>query len=290
MEDFISVPKPAWLKVRLPTHQNFFYVSDLVKKHRLQTICQSARCPNIAECWAERTATFLILGDTCTRHCAFCAVKKGTPVAVAADEPNQVAQAVATLGLDYAVITSVTRDDLADGGASIFSKTIKAIRTIGGAKVEALIPDFGGDERALDIVLEAKPDILNHNLETPERLYPEIRRPLANYRRSLAVLERAQFKGAETKSGIIIGIGETGEDILQTFHDLQSAGCDLLTIGQYLQPTTASAPVRRYYSPREFEELRAVALGIGFKEIESGPLVRSSFHAHGLYKASQKMV
>jgi lipoic acid synthetase len=261
-----------------------------VKKHNLHTICQSARCPNIAECWAEKTATFLILGDTCTRNCAFCAVKKGTPSAVAADEPNQVARTVATLGLDYAVITSVTRDDLADGGASIFSETIKAIRNDSGAKVEALIPDFRGDERALDIVLEAKPDILNHNLETPERLYPEIRRPLPNYPRSLAVLERAKRKGAETKSGIMIGLGETGEDILQTFNDLRSVGCDLLTVGQYLQPTAASAPVRKYYSPMEFEELRDVALGIGFKEAESGPLVRSSFHAHGLYKASQKMV
>jgi lipoic acid synthetase len=207
------------------------------------------------------------------------------------DEPYQVAEAVATLGLDYVVITSVTRDDLADGGALIFSETIAAIRKVrSGAKVEALIPDFGGDERALDLVLEARPDILNHNLETPERYYPEIHRPLANYRRSLGVLERAHLKGAVTKSGIMIGLGEAIEDILHTFDDLRSTGCDLLTIGQYLQPSKDLAPVRKYYAPGEFKEFRTIALGIGFKEIESGPLVRSSFHALGLYKASQKMV
>lgn len=284
-------PKPPWLKVRLPTHQNYFYVSELVKKHGLHTICQSAKCPNAGECWAEKTATFLILGDTCTRNCAFCAVKKGQPSAPSEDEPDEVARAVAALGLKYAVITSVTRDDLADGGASIFASTILAVRRLGsGVKVEVLIPDFQGDERALGVVLEAGPDVLNHNLEVPEVLYPRIRRPDTNYRRSLAVLERSKTKGAVTKSGIILGLGESGTDILQVFCDLGRAGCDLLTIGQYLQPTRESAPVQKYYTPREFDELRAAALGHGFRDVEAGPLVRSSFHAQRLYKSFQKMV
>ncbi len=283
--------KPSWLKVRLPTHQNFFYVSELVKRHRLHTICQSAKCPNAGECWSEKTATFLILGDICTRTCAFCAVKKGKPPALSKDEPDQVARAVSTLGLKYAVITSVTRDDLPDGGASVFASTIQAIRRLAGdVKVEILIPDFQGDERALAVALEAAPDVLNHNLEVPEVLYPEIRRPGLNYRRSLAVLERSKKKGAVTKSGIIVGLGEVQTDILRTFGDLGGVGCDLLTIGQYLQPTRDSAPVRKYYAPQEFEEIRAAALGFGFRDVEAGPLVRSSFHAQRLYKGFLKMV
>jgi lipoic acid synthetase len=279
-----ATQKPAWLKVRLPSHGDFFRVAEILKAGRLHTICQSARCPNIGECWERRTATFLVLGDTCTRHCGFCAVTKGTPAALDPEEPARVAEAVASLGLAYAVVTSVTRDDLPDGGAAHFAAVIGAIRAKSPAtRVEALIPDFGGDTAALETVLAARPDVLNHNLETTESLYPAISRPRENFRRSLDVLAAAKARGALTKSGLMIGLGENEADILRTFADLRQAGCDLLTVGQYLQPTAAHPPVARYYTPEEFETLAAAARRAGFLEVVSGPLVRSSYEAGRLY-------
>jgi lipoic acid synthetase len=276
--------KPSWLKVKFPSHANFFAVSSLLSRHSLNTICQSAKCPNIAECWTQKTATFLILGNTCSRNCAFCAVQKGSPAPVSADEPVQVAEAAKTLGLSYAVITSVTRDDLDDGGASQFVRCLQALRErIPGIKIETLIPDFGGGEEALKQVIEAAPDILSHNLETVEALYPHINRPRSNYGRSLAVLKKAKDLCIVTKSGLMIGLGETEDDLIRTFQDLRRAGCDLLTIGQYLQPTRAHAPVEKYYTPQEFDRWKEIALSVGFAGVESAPLVRSSFHAHRLY-------
>lgn len=281
--------KPPWLKVRFPSHKNFFDVSNLIKDKHLHTICQSAKCPNIGECWSQKTATFLILGDRCTRGCSFCAVTKGDPLPLSSDEPLQVAEAVASMGLRYAVVTSVTRDDLRDGGASVFAATVRAVKnTIPGIQIEVLIPDFEGRTDALRKVIEAEPDVLDHNLEAPEALYPRINRAKKNYRRSLIVLENAHKYGATTKSGLMIGLGESKEDIFQTFVDLRSVGCDLLTIGQYLQPTKANVPVRKYYSPQEFLQLKHIALDLGFKGVESGPLVRSSYMAHKLYQSIQR--
>ena len=276
--------KPPWLRVKLPSHGNFFYVSHLLKDKKLNTICQSAKCPNIAECWAHKTATFLILGDTCTRNCAFCAVKKGVPSPDAESESENVAEAAAAMGLRYVVITSVTRDDLPDGGAALFAKTIAAVKKrMSGIKLEVLIPDFQGSREALKTVIAAGPDILNHNIEVPETLYLKIKRPMENYGRSLRVLKHAQELGATTKSGIMVGLGEKREDILKTFSDLRTVSCDLLTIGQYLQPTKDNAPLQKYYTPGEFDELKKIALKWGFKEVESGPLVRSSYRADRMY-------
>lgn len=281
--------KPAWLKVRLPSHPNFYYLSSLLREKNLHTICQSAKCPNISECWSQRTATFLILGDRCTRSCTFCAVENGMPGPPSGDEPLRIVEAISALGLRYAVITSVTRDDLKDGGASAFTRTILAIReNLPGVKVEVLIPDFGGNDQALKTVIEARPDVLNHNLEVPEVVYPVVSRPRQNYSRSLEVLERAEKMGALTKSGLMVGLGEKEEDLLQTFSDLRRADCDLLTIGQYLQPSRLSAPVQKFYSPLEFEQLRKIALDFGFVEVEAGPLVRSSYLAHRMYASFQK--
>jgi lipoic acid synthetase len=280
--------KPPWLKVELPTHENFFYVSALVRKHNLHTICQSAKCPNVSECWSHRTATFLILGDVCTRDCAFCAVKHGTPVADIEQEAPRVAESVDAMELRYAVITSVTRDDLPDGGAAHFAAVISAVREIRpDTRIEVLIPDFRGDEESLAAVLQAGPDVLNHNLEVPEALYPEINRPQENYRRSLQVLARAGRAGAITKSGLMLGLGETWGDIDRTLRDLREAGCELLTIGQYLKATKNNPDVVKYYTPAEFEQLKAKALGLGFGEVEAGPLVRSSYRAHRLYEDLQ---
>ena len=281
--------KPPWLKVKFPSDPNFFYVSNTLKKENLHTICRSAKCPNISECWTRRTAAFLILGDVCTRECAFCAVKKGAPSSPSPEEPAQVAEAVSLLGLRYAVVTSVTRDDLPDGGASLFAETIKAVRErTPGVRVEVLVPDFNGSEKALETVVRARPDILNHNLETTEAIYPQINRPGENYRRSLKVLEKAGEMGAVTKSGLMVGLGESEEEILQCFSDLRRVSCDLLTIGQYLQPSKAHAPVRKYYSPREFEELKTAAFNSGFRDVESGPLVRSSYKAHKMFESLQE--
>ncbi len=241
-------------------------------------------CPNISECWSRGTATFLILGDICTRDCGFCAVRKGTPLPPSEDEPSQIAETVFALGLRYAVVTSVTRDDLPDGGAFHFVSTITAIKEkTPGVKIEVLIPDFNGDEGALEAVIQAAPDILNHNLETTERMYPRINRPQANYRRSLEVLQKAREMGAFTKSGLMVGLGEEESEIIQSFSDLREAGCGLLTIGQYLQPSKTHAPVAKYYTPDEFKRLKRIAVGFGFREVESGPLVRSSYRAHKMY-------
>ncbi len=283
--------KPHWLKVKFPSHQNFFYVSNTLEKRKLNTICKSAKCPNVAECWSQKTATFLILGEICTRECAFCAVEKGFPSSPSPDEPEHVAEAVSLLGLRYAVITSVTRDDLSDGGASFFASTIRAIKKrTPGIKVEALIPDFKGDEKALEQVFRAQPDILNHNLETTERLYPQINRPRKNYHRSLDVLKKAKEMGAVTKSGLMIGLGEKKEEIIRSLADLRGASCDLLTLGQYLQPSKTHAPVRKFYTPLEFEHLKRTALSFGFRDVESGPLVRSSYKAHKMYNSLQEKV
>lgn len=280
--------KPSWLKIRLPYHRDFFSVAEVLKEKDLHTICQSAKCPNVSRCWSAKTATFLILGDTCTRNCAFCAVKKGSPGPLDPEEPERVAEAVCILELDYAVVTSVTRDDLPDGGASVFAATIRTIKeNKKGVKVEVLIPDFQGSAESLAMVLEAQPDVLNHNLETTETRYPFLRRPRENYRRSLALLAKSKASGALTKSGLMIGLGEKEEEIVRTFSDLRRAGCDLLTIGQYLQPTRESVPVLKYYAPQEFEQLKNVALDFGFADVEAGPLVRSSFEAHRLYKTSR---
>jgi len=283
--------KPPWLKVRFPSHKNFFYISKLLKEKNIHTICQSAKCPNISECWSQKTATFLILGDTCTRNCGFCAVKKGVPTSSLSNESTQVAEAVSLMGLNYVVITSVTRDDMEDGGARLFAETISKIKaTSPQAKVEALIPDFNGNTAALQTVIETHPDILNHNLEVPAVLYPLINRPMDFYDRSLGILKTAAKKGMVTKSGLMLGLGEKMEDILQTFSDFRQALCELLTIGQYLQPTQKHIPVQKYYSPLEFKQLKHIALDFGFKDVVSGPLVRSSFQANKMYDSFHKNV
>jgi len=289
--DTQTAKKPPWLKVRFPSHKNFFYVSNLLKEKNIHTICQSAKCPNISECWSHKTATFLILGDTCTRNCGFCAVKKGAPTSSLSDGPTQVAETVSLLDLNYAVITSVTRDDMEDGGARQFAETILKIReTSPQTKVEVLIPDFNGNTAALQTVIDAHPDILNHNLEVPVFLYSLINRPKDFYDRSLGILKTAAEKGMVTKSGLMIGLGEKMEDILQTFSDLRHAACELLTLGQYLQPTQKHARVRKYYSPLEFKQLGQIAFDFGFKDVISGPLVRSSFQAHKMYDSYHKNV
>ncbi len=276
--------KPPWLKVRLPSGGDAFRVAEIVRRRGLHTICGAARCPNVGACWAERTATFLILGNVCTRACGFCAVAKGRPGPLEPGEPEAVAAAVGELGLRYAVITSVTRDDLADGGAAHFVRTIRAVRARSPeTRVELLVPDFGGNEAALDAVLAERPDVLNHNLETVERLYPLVRRPAEAYRRSLRVLARAAERGALVKSGLMLGLGETPEDVRGALHDLRAAGCRLLTLGQYLRPGPDHAPVARYWTPEEFAALRDDALALGFLEAASGPLVRSSYDAGRLF-------
>lgn len=281
--------KPPWLKVKLPTQSDFFLVANLLKKGRLHTICQSAKCPNISECWSARTATFLILGDTCTRHCAFCAVGKGTPSLPSAEEPVRVAEAVVSMELDYAVITSVTRDDLADGGSSLFARTVREIRARRPeTRVEVLIPDFQGDMGALAAVIRSGPDVVNHNIETTAACYPLINRPAGNYGLSLTVLRKAKELGALTKSGLMVGLGESAEAIGETLEDLKSTGCSLLTVGQYLRPGRDNPPVARYYAPREFEEIRRRALAMGFEGVESGPLVRSSYRASRMFASRLK--
>lgn len=289
IEEIRLEKKPQWLKVKFPSQPAFFSVSSLLKEVGLNTICQSAKCPNQAECWSQKTATFLILGNICTRRCSFCAVSKGIPSSLSPDEPERVAKAVDWLGLSYAVITSVTRDDLMDGGASQFAGTIKAIRNKAPqVKIEALIPDFNGDEQALALVVAAKPDLISHNLETIGVLYPQINRPVMNYQRSLNILAKAKEKGALTKSGLMVGLGETEEELIQSFKDLRCVSCDLLTIGQYLRPSPSHSPVQKYYSPQEFDRLREIALAFGFKSIVSGPLVRSSYHAQKMYESCLK--
>jgi lipoic acid synthetase len=278
--------RPEWLKVRLNTTGEYEDVRAMMRRLSLITVCEEARCPNIHECWArERTATFMLMGDVCTRTCGFCAVAQGRPGALDPDEPDRVAEAVAELGLSHAVVTSVNRDDLSDGGAAHFAATIRAIRRrVPGCSVEVLIPDFCGNWDALDVVLREVPEILNHNLESVARLYRRVR-PQARYERSLELLARADRHRREagtpmkTKSGVMVGLGETLEELSGALRDLRSAGCDLATIGQYLQAHAHRLPVERYYSPREFEMLRAEGEALGFLRVESGPLVRSSYHA-----------
>lgn len=268
--------KPEWLRVELPSGRGYFELVDLLKRHGLHTVCQEAGCPNIADCFSRRTATFMILGDMCTRDCKYCGVKHGRPVSADGQEPERVADAVEKLGLKYAVVTSVTRDDLDDGGASVFARTIEAIRErVPGCRVEVLIPDFRGDEEALRTVLDARPDVLNHNVEVVRRLFPEAR-PQGDYERSLNLLKRA--RGCVTKSGFMVGLGETGEEVKGAMGDLCGVA-DILTIGQYLRPSLNHLPVERYYAPEEFEGFKELGLEMGFRHVESGPLVRSSYHA-----------
>jgi lipoyl synthase len=279
--DAPRTPKPAWLKVRAPGTPAYRRLQTLVRRFRLHTVCEEAHCPNVGECWDSGTATLMILGNTCTRSCGFCAVRNGEPQAADPAEPSRVGEIVDALGLEYVVVTSVTRDDLPDGGASVFADSIREIRLRRpAARVEVLIPDFGGLERPLRIVLEAQPDVLNHNIETVARLYPAAR-PAADYRRSLALLDRSRriAPGMPTKSGLMLGLGETRDEVLATCADLRAAGCAILTLGQYLRPSPAHLPIARYCQPEEFESLRLAALSMGFTHVESGPLVRSSYHA-----------
>lgn len=271
--------RPDWLKVRLPIGENFSDLKSLMRDKNLNTVCEEARCPNIGECWNHRTATFMILGDTCTRSCGFCNIKVGIPNALDLDEPFRVAEAVAKLQLRHVVITSVDRDELKDGGATIFAETIRLIREqIPSCTIETLIPDFKGDEYAFEIIMKNPPDILNHNLETVPRLYHAVR-PQAKYNRSLELITWFKSKGLKTKSGIMVGIGETNNEIIETIKDLVNAGCDILTIGQYLQPTKNHLPVNRYVSLNDFAMFKEEGINAGFKIVESSPLVRSSYHA-----------
>ncbi len=270
---------PEWLKIRLANSPDYARVKGLVDRHQLHTVCQEARCPNMGECWSRGTATFMILGDICTRSCGFCAVKTGRPIGLDLDEPRRVADAVAKMHIRHAVITSVNRDELADGGASIFAMTIREIRKrVPECKVEVLIPDFQGDEAALKIVFDARPDVLNHNVETVPRLYPTVR-PQADYQQSLNVLQRAKQAGLLTKSGLMVGLGEEADEVYDLLRDLYEHGVDIVTIGQYLQPTPNHLPIVRYVHPEEFERYREFGMRLGFKHVESGPLVRSSYHA-----------
>lgn len=273
--------KPPWLKVRFPGGPNYLRLKNIMREGRLHTVCEEAHCPNIGECWEAGTATFMILGDTCTRSCGFCAVKSGRPLALDRLEPMRVANAVREMGLTHAVVTSVNRDDEPDGGASIFAATIRWIRRLSPAtSVEVLIPDFIGNWDALATVMAARPEILNHNTETVPRLYCRVR-PKARYERSLELLRRAKALdlGAITKSGLMVGLGETKHELLTVFADLIDVGVDVLTLGQYLRPSAKHLPLVRYYHPDEFAQLREEALALGFRHVESGPLVRSSYHA-----------
>jgi lipoic acid synthetase len=275
-------PKPEWLKVRAPGSPSYLRLKALMRDLKLNTVCEEARCPNIGECWAHGTATFMILGDVCTRACSYCAVAHGRPAAIDAAEPERVAHAIHTLNLSYVVITSVDRDDVTDGGASIFAETIRQTRArLPHCRVEVLIPDFQGSEGALHTVLDARPDVLNHNTETVPRLY-RMARSGGRYARTLELLDRARRYAPDipTKTGVMVGLGEDRRELLATFADLRNAGCEILTIGQYLRPTPEHAEMVRYYHPDEFADLKRAALDLGFVHVESGPLVRSSYHAH----------
>lgn len=281
----VRQPKPEWLRIRLGDPANQNQVLQLIEGLNLHTVCQEARCPNIFECWTDRTATFMLGGDICTRHCGFCAVGKGKPGALDPEEPRHVAEAVGHLNLAHAVITSVNRDDLPDGGAAHWAETIRQVRAANPeCKVEVLIPDFNGDEAALNAVLDAQPDVLNHNTETIARLYRRVR-PDAVYEQSLTLLQRAaarrdrEDRGMLTKSGIMVGLGETFEEVVSLMKDLRSVSCDIMTIGQYLQPHARRLPVERYVTPAEFAEWRDVGMSLGFRHVESSPLTRSSYHA-----------
>ena len=272
---------PEWLRVSIAGGENYVKVKTILRKAKLHTICEEAKCPNIAECFGNGTATFLILGDTCTRNCSYCNVKHGKPLPLNPLEPMEVAESVKTLGLKYAVITSVTRDDLPDGGASVFHETVMEIKRLNkGCGVEVLIPDFQGKKESLKKIVDAKPDVINHNIEVVKELFPKIR-PQGDYRRSLSVLKTVKDMDSRaiTKSGFMVGLGETDEQILNTLQDLRENNVDILTIGQYLQPSREHVEVKKYYTPAEFNGFKEAALEMGFKYVESGPLVRSSYHA-----------
>jgi lipoic acid synthetase len=270
---------PPWFKVKITQGPDYQDVRRTMDTLGLHTICEEARCPNVWECWNNRTATFLILGDICTRRCHYCAVSTGRPGRLDREEPLRVAKAIAALGLRHAVITSVNRDELEDGGAEIFAETIRQIRRFTPTcAVEVLIPDFEGNWAALEVVVKEHPEILNHNIETVRRLFPSIR-PQGKYARSIELLACAKHMGARTKSGLIVGMGENRDEVREVMKDLRSVGCDILTIGQYLQPTKQHLPVSRFYHPDEFAALKAEGLALGFRHVESGPLVRSSYHA-----------
>ncbi len=274
-------PRPEWLKVRIPGNESYFRLKTLVQEQKLNTVCEDARCPNIGECWGAGTATFMILGEVCTRACKFCAVKTGLPPQYDLDEPRRVAAAIRKLNLRYAVVTSVDRDDLEDGGAFIFAETIRLTReSCPGIRIEVLIPDFRGSMSALQTVAEARADVLAHNVETVPRLYPAARAG-SRYRRSLDHLRNAKTFGfpITTKSSLMLGLGERRDEILEVLNDLREAELDIVTIGQYLQPTRENLPVERFYTPQEFIEYRDYAYSLGFKHVASGPLVRSSYHA-----------
>jgi len=286
----IQEPKPDWIRIKLTTGDNYQDIKQMMRSKTLHTVCEEARCPNIYECWANRTATFMILGDICTRACRFCAVNTGLPTELDLQEPQRVAEAAEQMSLQHCVVTSVARDDLKDGGASIFAGTIKALRErLPLCNVEVLIPDFQGDEEALRIVMEAKPDILNHNIETVERMSDRVRAK-AKYRRSLELLQRAKTMKPDipTKSSIMLGVGEEWDEILQAMDDLRAVDCDILTIGQYLQPTPQHLRVEKYYKPEQFAELKEEGMKRGFSHVESGPLVRSSYHAHEQVNSAKK--
>ena len=289
----VRQPKPEWLRIKLgdPTNQN--NVLQLIEGLNLHTVCQEARCPNIFECWSDRTATFMLGGDICTRHCGFCAVGKGKPGDLDSEEPHHVAEAVKHLNLAHAVITSVNRDDLPDGGAAHWAETIREVRAMNpDCKIEVLIPDFNGDEAALNTVLNANPDVLNHNTETIARLYRRVR-PDAVYEQSMTLLRRAarrrdvEDRGMLTKSGIMVGLGETFDEVVDLMRDLRAVSCDIMTIGQYLQPHARRLPVERYVTPEEFARWREIGMAMGFHHVESSPLTRSSYHARE--QAEQRM-
>lgn len=279
----LSAERPAWLKVRLRDQQTVDDVTGMMRELRLTTVCEEARCPNLFECWADRTATFMLMGEVCTRHCGFCSVGKGKPGALDAQEPEHVAEAVERLGLDHAVITSVDRDDLPDFGAGHFVRTIEAVRLRSPhTAIEVLIPDFGGDWNALEMVLNARPEVLNHNVETVPRLYRRARYG-SDFERSRELLRRAGLARPDrvqrTKSGCMVGLGETEDELVELFEKLREVDVDVLTVGQYLQPSPGQLPIDRYYTPEEFDRLREKAVAMGFAHVECGPFVRSSYHA-----------
>lgn len=281
--------RPKWLRAPAPVGENYRELKDLITRLRLHTVCESAACPNVGECWNRRTATFMILGNVCTRRCGFCAVQKGAPLAVDFDEPRRVAEACAVLGLRYAVVTSVNRDDRKDGGAELFALTIAAIREhVPGCRVEVLVPDFQGSHAAMDIVMDAHPDVLNHNTETVPRLYRQVRLG-ARYERSLDMLRYAKQLRPHipTKSGLMLGLGETESEVLQVMRDLHEHHVDILTMGQYLRPSQKHLPILRYVPQQEFDEFRKAGQEMGFAHVEAGPLVRSSYHADSSQESAQ---
>jgi len=283
---------PSWLKVPMPGGRNYLEIKNLMRSSALHTVCEEAMCPNIGDCWERRSATFMILGDICTRSCRYCAVTTGRPIGLDIGEPFRLANTVKSMRLKYCVITSVNRDDLADGGAFIFSQCIKRIRVlVPDCKVEVLIPDFQGSQAGINTVIDAKPDVINHNIESTKRIFRKVR-PKGDYKRSLQLLAHVKQVNPEipTKSGIIVGMGEVWDEIIETMRDLREVDCDLLTIGQYLRPSEKHLPISRFVEPREFEILKDIGMGLGFKHVASGPLVRSSYHADEQLLATESMI